>query len=120
MVVVTEAKVKSVLHLPGFLVHAVRSMVQAQSAPGNLGARVFLRGPLRWCTVTAWQDEAAMVRYVRSGAHLAAMKRSKRLVAWSVFARCSGLSFADVDTALARRALDDQAARTTGRPRITG
>jgi hypothetical protein len=53
--------------------HAIRSMIQARKAPGNLfvDAR-FIAGVHH--TRSAWVDEAAMRRYLVAGAHMQAMK----------------------------------------------
>jgi hypothetical protein len=53
--------------------HAIRSMRQAQRAPGivSVDARI-IRSVHH--TVTVWVDQTAMRRYLVSGAHLQAMK----------------------------------------------
>lgn len=87
IVVVTEAHVRSWRVYLRFVRRSVASMAQARGAPGNLGARVHLRGFWVWCTVSGWRDEAALSAYVRSGPHLEAMRETGALLSGSVFAR---------------------------------
>lgn len=114
LVSITEARVRSLGVLPAFVKQSGRIVAQARSAPGNHGARVFLRGPLTWCTVTVWADEAAMVAFVRSGAHLAAMKRTRELVSATRFARAEAESLGSVTRADAVAALDALELRQSG------
>lgn len=105
-VVITEARVRSWAQLVPFAGHATRSFVQAQATEGCLGQSMFLRGPLRWCTITAWQSDAAMRAYVRSGAHLEAMRATKDLVAATRFARLPHVPGTWPTVLMAREALD--------------
>ena len=70
---VTGLKLHSRWQMPGFMVHAVRSMTEAQRADGNLfaDARTVNSGHH---TLTAWQDRAAMVAYLGQPHHRAAMR----------------------------------------------
>jgi quinol monooxygenase YgiN len=70
---ITGLKLNSVLHVPRFWYHAIRSMGQAQAAPGNISADARTINGIHH-TLTVWQDEAAMRAYLTSGAHLAAMR----------------------------------------------
>lgn len=106
MVVVTQARVRAWFVLPRFVFHAVSSMAAARAAPGNTGARMFLRGPFTWCTVTGWTDPQAMQAYVRAGAHRDAMRLTRALTRSTRFARLDGLTFGEVDIRQARAALD--------------
>ena len=70
---VTGLKVKSIWHHPQFWLHAVPSAIQAQSAPGIVEARTTARNGIQH-TLTVWEDRKHMLRYLREGAHLKAMK----------------------------------------------
>jgi hypothetical protein len=70
---ITGLKLKSLVHAPAFWWHAIRSMRQAQSAPGLISAEARLIKGIHH-TLTVWETEAAMRAYLISGAHLAAMK----------------------------------------------
>lgn len=54
--------------------HAIQSMRQAQSAPGNISAEARLIEGIHH-TLSVWTDEAAMRAYLVAGPHLKAMKR---------------------------------------------
>lgn len=70
---ITGLRVKSPTRLPLFIWHAVRSMQQAKSAAGNLGAEA-RRIDGVYHTLTVWENRPAMLVYLRSGPHLAAMR----------------------------------------------
>lgn len=70
---ITGLELKSVLHAPAFWWHAIRSMSQAQSAPGLLSADARQINGVHH-TLTVWESEAAMRSYLITGAHLQAMK----------------------------------------------
>jgi quinol monooxygenase YgiN len=96
-----------VLVLPRFLQLSAASVSQARERSGNLGARILPRAPLRWCTLTGWDDEAALLRYVREGSHAEAMRQTQALTLSSRFARLlhEG-TFAEVSWSLALAHLD--------------
>jgi hypothetical protein len=70
---ITGLKLKSLVNAPAFWWHAIRSMRQAQSAPGLISAEARLINGIHH-TLTVWETEAAMRAYLITGAHLAAMK----------------------------------------------
>ncbi|TCM53145.1 hypothetical protein C8J36_107107 [Rhizobium sp. PP-F2F-G48] len=70
---ITGLQLKARRHQPRFWWHAIRSMIQARKAPGNLSTDARLIDGVHH-TRTAWTDEAAMRRYLVAGAHLQAMK----------------------------------------------
>jgi hypothetical protein len=73
---ITGLQVKSILHYPAFYYHAIPSTTQAQSAPGNISTSTSsIRGMEH--TMTVWEDRESMLKYLRKGAHLQAMKNSK-------------------------------------------
>jgi quinol monooxygenase YgiN len=70
---ITGLRLKAIWHAPRFWWHASRAMAQARAAPGNLSAEArFIDGYN--LTLSSWIDQAAMRRYLTSGAHLAAMR----------------------------------------------
>jgi hypothetical protein len=70
---ITGLELKSALYAPAFWWHAIRSMGQAQSAPGLISADARQINGVHH-TLTVWETEAAMRAYLTAGAHLAAMK----------------------------------------------
>lgn len=67
-----------------FHYHAVRSYMQAQKAEGALHVAARRIDGVEH-TVTAWRDREAMLAFVRSGAHLEAMKAFHRIAVGSTF-----------------------------------
>jgi hypothetical protein len=73
---ITGMNMKSILHYPLFYYHAIPCTMQAQSAPGNVSTSVkYIRGMEH--TLEVWEDRESMLKYLRTGAHLQAMKNSK-------------------------------------------
>ncbi len=70
---ITGLKLKGFWRYPHFMSLAVPAMIQAQNAPGNLGAETRTMGGVHH-TRTLWRDRDCMLAYVRSGAHLKAMR----------------------------------------------
>ena len=70
---ITGLQLKSVRHAPAFWWHAIRSMAQAQAAPGNISATARRIDGVHH-TLTVWDSEAAMRTYLTNGPHLAAMR----------------------------------------------
>ncbi len=70
---ITGLRLKAPYHAVRFWYHALRSMAQAQQAPGcrSVDARQ-IDGVNH--TLSMWDDQAAMRRFLVSGPHLAAMK----------------------------------------------
>lgn len=75
---ITGLHVRSVIYAPAFWWHAIRSMRQAQSAPGLISVEVRQIDGIHH-TLTVWETEAAMRAYLITGAHLAAMKAFHRI-----------------------------------------
>jgi heme-degrading monooxygenase HmoA len=73
---ITGLKPKSVLQAPRFWWHAIRSMRQAQVAPGNLSVEARTIAGTHH-TMSLWQDRAAMRAYLGAGAHREAMRASR-------------------------------------------
>jgi quinol monooxygenase YgiN len=81
---ITGLTLKSAWNSPRFWFHAVRSMVQARSAPGNISAETRTINGVHH-TVSVWVDEAAMRAYLATGAHLAAMKSFRSMATGKTF-----------------------------------
>lgn len=70
---ITGLKPKGIAGYIRFWFHAIPTFSQARTAQGNLHAEVKrIRG--HQCTLTAWESRDAMLTFMRSGAHLKAMK----------------------------------------------
>lgn len=69
----TGLKPKSFSAYIRFWFLAIPSFRQAQTAPGNLHCDVRKVKEYQ-CTITAWESREVMLDYLRSGAHLKAMK----------------------------------------------
>jgi hypothetical protein len=61
-----------------FWLLAIPSFRQAQIAEGNLHCDVKKVNEYQ-CTITAWESREIMLKYLRSGAHLKAMKAFKQI-----------------------------------------
>jgi hypothetical protein len=70
---ITGLRLKGIFSAPRFWWHALRSMAQARSAPGNISADARNIDGVQH-TLTVWTDEAAMRAYLVRGAHLQAMR----------------------------------------------
>lgn len=84
---ITEINLKGLVELLKFMPHAVRSKMQADKADGVVSVQVKAGGLFVHRTLTVWQNEEAMMKYVRSGAHLEAMKLFGRIAKKSYTAR---------------------------------
>jgi len=70
---ITGLQVRRVWHVPTFWTHAMRSMVQARGAQGNISADARTVNGVHH-TLSVWADRAAMKAYLTVGAHLEAMR----------------------------------------------
>ena len=71
---ITRLRVRSIFYMPLFMLHAMRTMTQAQKADGAQGVETrFEKNNVVW-TKTVWADEAKMKEYRGSGAHQIAMR----------------------------------------------
>lgn len=71
---ITRLRVRSIFDMPLFMLHAMRTMTQAQKADGVQGVETrFEKNNVVW-TKTIWADEAKMKEYRGSGAHQIAMR----------------------------------------------
>ncbi len=70
---ITGLSLKRPWHAPGFWLHAVAAMAQARRAPGCLSADARTVEGVHH-TLSVWTDRAAMLAYLRVGAHARAMR----------------------------------------------
>jgi hypothetical protein len=70
---ITGLKPKGIISFFRFWRLAIPSFAQAQSAEGILFSQVKRKGGYQ-CTLTAWESRDHMLAFMRSGAHLKAMK----------------------------------------------
>ncbi len=71
---ITELNLKNFWSYLKFIPHAIRSHRQARLSSGLISISTKSNGFLVQRTLTIWNDEKSMHHFVRSGAHLDAMK----------------------------------------------
>ncbi|KQT82636.1 hypothetical protein ASG51_18230 [Methylobacterium sp. Leaf465] len=76
---ITRLRIRSVRFLPGFAVHALRTQRQARKAAGFRAGSILADHAWTFWTMTVWDDEAAMRRYMMAGPHRQAMPK---LIHW--------------------------------------
>jgi hypothetical protein len=81
---ITGLKPKSFWSTFLFWRHAIPSKMQADQAPGVLFVDVRKINKIQH-TLTAWESREHMLAYVRSGAHLQAMKAFKKIATGKTF-----------------------------------
>lgn len=81
---ITGLKLKGPLAAPRFWWHALRSMAQAQAAPGNIAANARTIEGVQH-TLSVWEDKAAMRRFMLSGAHKQAMHAFPAIASGSTY-----------------------------------
>ncbi len=79
LIVATELHVRNFWRFFPFIRHAIKSNKQARQAPGCMHVWVGNGGWRIGYTLTAWQDQDAMLQYRNTGAHKEAMKKTKQL-----------------------------------------
>jgi hypothetical protein len=72
---ITRLRLRSILYLPSFMIHAMRSGNQAQKANGFMKGKTLMDKNLTFWTMTLWNDEADMKRYRIADAHKKAMPK---------------------------------------------
>lgn len=80
---ITGLQVRRVWHIPLFWAHAMRSMVQARRAVGNISADARTINGVHH-TLSVWTDRDAMRAYLTAGPHLAAMRLFPRIATGKV------------------------------------
>lgn len=75
LISVTRLRIRSIRFLPMFIWDSIKSDKQAKRASGNLGSTLRAQSTTVFWTLTAWEDEASMRAFMRSGAHREAMPK---------------------------------------------
>jgi hypothetical protein len=76
---ITRLRIRSFRFLPGFVVYTWRALRQVRSAEGFREGKLLPDRKMTFWTMTAWESEDSMRRYMTSGAHKAAMPK---LMGW--------------------------------------
>lgn len=71
----TRLRLRSIRFLPLFAIYAVRSSRQVKKAPGFVSGKLLPDRSWTFWTMTSWDGQENMRRYMTSGAHKAAMPR---------------------------------------------
>ncbi len=108
---ITRLRLRSIRFLPFFAFRTLRSLRQVRTAPGFQGGQVLPDRSWTFWTMTAWDSQESMRRYMTAGAHSAAMPR---LLHWCDEA--SIVHWEQAESALPTWAEADQRMRTGGRP----
>jgi len=72
---ITRLRLRSVRFLPGFALYTLASLRQVKNAAGFLGGALLPDRSLTFWTMTAWDSEDCMRRYMTAGAHKTAMPK---------------------------------------------
>jgi len=72
---ITRLRVRSWLYLPMFALYALKSAREAARADGNLTTKLLRDRRNTFWTGTMWTSDAAMKRFMLSGAHRKAMNK---------------------------------------------
>ncbi len=73
VVSVTRLRIRSWRFMPRFVIHTLGTTRQVRGSDGFLGGALLPDRRRAFWTMTLWDDDAAMKRYMTSGAHLRAM-----------------------------------------------
>ncbi|MFV9507294.1 MAG: hypothetical protein AB4911_22310 [Oscillochloridaceae bacterium umkhey_bin13] len=84
---ITRLRVRSIIYMPLFMLHAMRTVRQVQKAQGVLGVETrFEQNNVVW-TKTIWNAEADMKQYRNSGAHQIAMRLLSSICSEAAYVR---------------------------------
>ena len=72
---VTRLQLRSMLYLPAYGIEAARAKAQAEQTPGCIAAQVRKTDGLAFWTMTFWEDDASMKRFMRESPHRAVMPK---------------------------------------------
>ena len=84
---ITRLRVRSVLFLPLFGLHAMRSATQAMKSEGIVNFDTRVEDPFTHWTKTVWKDEPSMKNFRNSGAHQVAMRLLASICSEASYAR---------------------------------
>lgn len=71
----TRLRVRSVFFLPSFVLHTLRALAQVKKASGFQGGELLADRKWTFWTLTAWDSQESMRRYMTTGPHKVAMPR---------------------------------------------
>ncbi len=72
---ITRLRIRSIRFMPGFALHAIRSLNQAKASSGFLKGALLPDRSWTFWTMTAWDSQESMRRFMTAGDHKAAMPR---------------------------------------------
>ena len=72
---ITRLRVRSIRFLPSFVLYAYRSLRQAKASSGFQGGGLLADRSWTFWTMTAWENQESMRRFMTTGSHSAAMPR---------------------------------------------
>ncbi|HWY07309.1 MAG TPA: hypothetical protein VNY24_10640, partial [Candidatus Acidoferrales bacterium] len=72
---VTRLRVRSLRFMPGFALYVARARSQVRSAAGFQDGSLLADRSLTFWTMTAWDSEESMRRYMTAGSHKKAMPK---------------------------------------------
>jgi hypothetical protein len=72
---VTRLRLRSIRYLPAFGIHTTRSLQQVKTAEGFQQGAVLADHRLAFWTLTMWDEQPSMRRYMTAGSHRVAMPR---------------------------------------------
>jgi hypothetical protein len=75
---ITGLRVRGLRQVPLFWWHAGRSMLQAKRSDGNISAQACKANGVQH-TLTVWQNRTDLLRFLRSKAHLGAVRAAERI-----------------------------------------
>jgi quinol monooxygenase YgiN len=87
LVIVARLRVRHPQFMPEFGMHAMQSVAQVRQAKGCLRAAFLEDQNLTFWNATIWESENAMLEFVRSGAHRAAMPNLARVCDQAIMLR---------------------------------
>ena len=72
---ITRLRIRSIRFMPAFALHAIRSLNQAKASSGFLKGALLPDRSWTFWTMTAWDSQESMRRFMTAGDHKAAMPR---------------------------------------------
>jgi hypothetical protein len=115
VVSITRLRIRSWRFMPGFVVYAVRSRLQASRAQGNCGMRLMREpGNVFW-TATLWESDEAVKKFMVASPHGEAMRRLLEWCDVAAVARWSQYSADLPDWQEAHRRLQGEGRRSNVR-----
>ena len=75
---ITRLRIRSLWFMPGFMLHATRSLGQTRGAAGFLSGSLLADRDRAFWTMTLWDSAESMRAYMTSGSHRRAMPKLMR------------------------------------------